>query len=351
MPEVRVHIAKLPENARETCIAEFGDIAAHSFRFARGPQGLRLTTPMGEVVILPFQGQQIWDATFFGRSLRMKSMFDEPRDTGDFLETYGALLIHCGATAIGPPGEGDTHPPHGELPNARFETAWLCFGEDDAGPYAKLSGSFRHTVAFQTDYQFIPSLRIGTGSTKIDVQVRLRNLKKSPMQLMYLAHVNFRPENSMVLHDNATGLRLREDLPSHVTPNESYVATMARLKQNPNVHRTISQSDSYDPEVVMALDFDAPEAICLAERPDGFGDFIRYDRAALPHAVRWMSRTADQDCLGLALPGTAEPDGLLRIQQNGQARTLGAGEVYECNYQIGSVDADGARRLKAEMGQ
>lgn len=187
MTEVRVHIDRLPRDARETRIVEFGDITVSSFRFASGPQGLRVITAVGELIVLPFQGQQIWDAHFFDRWFRMKSMFEEPRETRDFLETYGALLIHCGATAIGPAGPGDSHPPHGELPNAPFDTAWVCMGEDDAGRYVKVSGKYRHTVAFQTDYVFTPTLRMSASATEIDVHIHLRNQKNSSMELMYLA--------------------------------------------------------------------------------------------------------------------------------------------------------------------
>ena len=34
---------------------------------------------LGSITVLPFQGQQIWDAEMLGRSLKMKSMFTEPR--------------------------------------------------------------------------------------------------------------------------------------------------------------------------------------------------------------------------------------------------------------------------------
>lgn len=134
-----------------------------------------------------------------------------------------------------------------------------------------------------------------------------------------------------------------------MTPTDGYAAMVARLKLKPDAHRRIRPGDVYDPEMVMALDFDAPEAICLAERTDGYGDFIRFDRTALPHAARWISRTVDQQCLGLALPGTSEPDGLSCIRQNGQTMIIAPGAAFECAYQIGSVDPAGAEQLKADL--
>jgi hypothetical protein len=39
--------------------------------------------------MLPFQGQQIWDAWFDERRLTMRSMFPEPKPTREYLDTYG----------------------------------------------------------------------------------------------------------------------------------------------------------------------------------------------------------------------------------------------------------------------
>ncbi len=60
--------------------------------------------------MLPFQGMQIWSAEMDGQNLTMKSMFAEPHPTRTYLENYGGFLLHCGATAMGVPSKGDTHP-------------------------------------------------------------------------------------------------------------------------------------------------------------------------------------------------------------------------------------------------
>ena len=44
----------------------------------------------------------------------------------------GAFMLHCGALAMGCPGEGDDHQLHGELPNAPYQRAWLHGDEDIA---------------------------------------------------------------------------------------------------------------------------------------------------------------------------------------------------------------------------
>ena len=100
---------------------------------------------------------------------------------------------------------------------------------------------------------------------------------------------------------------------------------------------------------MIGFDFNEPEAVCLAQHPDGGGDFIRYATDALPRCCRWISRTVDQDCLGLALPGTAEPEGMTAERKKGNIIRLGARESYRCSYQLGSVNRDGAQDLASAM--
>src|SRR4051812_14335510 len=61
---------------------------------------LRIRNDRGSIVCLPFQGQQIWSAHFDGRELAMKSMFERPKATREYLQNYGAFLLHCGVSAM-----------------------------------------------------------------------------------------------------------------------------------------------------------------------------------------------------------------------------------------------------------
>ena len=77
-------------------------------------------------------------------------MFPEPRPNVPYLETYGAFFLHCGFTAMGVPGKSDTHPLHGELPNAAYAEAHLVLGQDDKGAYLGLGGRYQHAAAFSS---------------------------------------------------------------------------------------------------------------------------------------------------------------------------------------------------------
>ena len=345
MSDVEIPLSEDQFLATDRLIASTSDFQASAFRYPSGVAALRITNRRGEVIFLPFQGQQVWDAQFDGRRLTMKSMFDAPRRTRDFLQTYGGLLIHCGATAVGPPGANDDHPPHGELPNVCMDSAKLKFRDGSIS----VSGSYRHTVAFQTDYVFRPMLTLAADGAILRADVEIENLKRTEMSLFYLAHINFRASGGVCIQDNSVSLRLREELPSHVKPSPVFKALFARLAADPASHRRIAAEDQYDPEVVLFPEFSGPQAVALAVHPDGTADIIRYATETLPKALRWISRTPDQECLGLVLPATCEGEGRHLETAKGNMKILKAGESFRCRYEFGLLTADEAQVEETQL--
>ncbi|MBM3299218.1 MAG: DUF4432 domain-containing protein, partial [Deltaproteobacteria bacterium] len=95
MGELVVYLRHALFGDKQRVLAEYHDLSAIAFRYESGVCGLRLENERGHVTLLPFQGQQIWDVAFEGRTLTMRSMFTEPRPTPVYLETYGGFLLHC----------------------------------------------------------------------------------------------------------------------------------------------------------------------------------------------------------------------------------------------------------------
>ena len=62
----------------ERVLVSLPTMSASTFRFDTGVLGIRIRNEIGWISLLPFQGQQIWDAEFHGRRLTMGSMFPEP---------------------------------------------------------------------------------------------------------------------------------------------------------------------------------------------------------------------------------------------------------------------------------
>ena len=327
-------------------LVEAGEFSATSFEYPSGVCALRLRNGRGEVILLPFQGQQVWSAEFDGRQLTMKSMFDQPRQTTNYLENYGGLLLHCGFTAMGVPTEKDHHPLHGELPNAHYQHAYLEVGEDETGPYIGLGGSYRHTVAFSYNYIAEPFVKIHAGETLIDLSIRFTNLKNSEMEYMYLAHINMLPVNGSTLVYSAIAspehVRVRRTIPPHVRPKPGYADFLDKLSLNPALHHHLTPDLFFDPEVVFFIDYLADStgwAHSLQLHPDGSADYVAHRLDQLPIGVRWICRTADQDALGLVLPATAEPEGFTAEKEKGNVQLLGPNESIQMNFRFGSLTA------------
>ena len=87
----------------------------------------------------------------------------------------------------------------------------------------------------------------------------------------------------------------------------------------------------------------------LHRHPDGTGDFVSYRPAELPYAVRWITRSKDQDALGLVLPATAPPDGFAAARTNGQLVWIEQGRSFRAELRFGALDAEASRDLEAAI--
>ena len=334
---------------KEQVLVRHHGLTASTFLFSTGVEGLRVSNGVGEMVMLPYQGQQIWDLRFRDRVLTMKSMFTDPFPTQDYLNTYGGFFLHCGATAMGVPAEHDRHPVHGELPNARYQNAQLVIGSDERGRYFGVTGTFQYTVGFNHNYVAQPLVRMYENATEISVAIQVHNLKRTPMEFMYLAHANFRPvdhgELMYCAHPTSEHVRVRTSIPSHIRPPQGYREFIDTLSHAPEQHHVLRPGLAFDPEVVFfvnCLPDDAGWSHSLQIHPDGTADVIRHRPAELDHGVRWISRTPDQDCLGIMLPATAEPEGYTAEKAKDNLKIIAAGGTFHTEMWMGMLTADEA---------
>lgn len=353
-----IHLTDNFFHPQEALLVETSALTVSTFTYPSGVAALRLSNDQGELIMLPFQGQQIWSATFGGRNITMKSMFDYPNATRNYLDTYGAFLIHCGATAMGVPMGEDTHPLHGELPNAPYQKAWLMVGEDEGGEYIALGGEYKHTVAFSFNYIAQPLVKLYAGADRCTIQMTVTNLKQTPMEFMYMAHANFRPVNNGELVYSAPctpeTARLRKSIPSHVHPTPEYLAFLKELEQDPAKHNVLRPELAFDPEVVISFDYQADAegwAHTMQVHPDGTADYIRHKPAQLDKGVRWICRTPDQDALGMVLPATAEPEGYHAEKAKGNIKVIEGGDSYFCEMEVGVLSVDETQAMTEQIAK
>ncbi|MBX6321012.1 MAG: DUF4432 family protein [Rhodospirillaceae bacterium] len=360
MPDVPdpavVHLRPAQFGEAETVLATCGGLTASTFRYPSGVAALRIENRDGHIVVLPFQGQQIWDAVFRGRRLTMGSMFEEPLPTRNYLATYGAFFLHCGATAMGNPGPEDRHPLHGELPNAPYRRVWLAVGRDGDGPFMEVGGAYRHVVAFTHGYEAQPRVKLGAAGGRVRLTMCIDNLRRAPMELMYLAHINFRPVDGARLIDTVPDdprhMRVRTSVPAGLALSPAHRRLLEAVGADPALHRAIEPGRAIDPELVLALDCRADAAgwaHAMQLHPDGSADFVSHRPDELGCAVRWISRTGDEEALGLMLPATAEADGYTAEKAKGNLRVLPPLGRFTCTVAFGALDADEAAALRQRI--
>lgn len=344
---------------KETEILSSGELSASLFTYSTGVKAVRIKNGKGSIVVLPYMGQMVWRAEFLGYEMTMKTIFDEPIQAKDvFHETYGCFLMHCGLTAMGNPTAEDDHTPHGELPICKYDTVFLVAGEDEAGKYIGISGVYTHKSCYAYNYDFSPLVKLYEDSTYLDVTVSFTNNKDVPLEYYYLCHVNHRPVNGATLCYTADrkAIKVNHEVPDDYFCKKDADATNAyldMLDENPAIMDKVGAPyQCYRPEIVFYAKYDADEngnAYTMQINPDGYSTFVVHRPEELPYGIRWISRTEDEDTMGMVLPATCEHLGKLYCQRNNQQSYLAKGETMTYHVVTGYLTPEQTKVMEAKI--
>ena len=410
MHDIKINLFPAMFGDSEKILVTSGEFAISTFLYSTGVAGLRVCNSAGQFTLLPFQGQQIWRASFFGRELTMKTAFDEPVATTDYLSTYGGFLIHCGAAAMGVPGEKDSHPLHGELPNMPYRDACVRLGRDAKGEFAAAGGVVDVRTGFSMHYSFRPEIRLYAGATVLEVDSALENMRRSAFEYMYMCHVNFLPRDGATLiyslggakgaggnggaasaggnggtggagnavsaggadsaesaggngsadgaesAGGANGVHVYIDVPDNLPEahKQKLRGYMEAVAQNPGLHDRVGGPDQiYDPEMVLNIRYAADSdgyAHCMQYASgSASADYVGCRMAELPFGIRWISRTGDEDAMGMLLPATADHKGRTEAARRGLLKTLAPGARVNFSLRAGCLSADDAEKMKTRI--
>ncbi len=335
--------------ANERPLLQADGVWASGFRYPTGVAALRLGNARGSVVVLPYQGQIIWDAVFDGVRLTMGSLFEAPRPASEIIDTYGCFAFHSGLLRNGCPAPEDTHLLHGEMACATMDTASLTIGEDADGPFLRLDGERLFTRGFGNRYRARPAVTLRAGATLFDIDMHVANTGGMAMELMYMCHVNFAfvPGGEIVQPAafDAASVAVRTAIPGHVPADPAYRARIAALARDPSPTR-ILDPEGYDPEQVFYLhglgrDADGDTHL-MVRRPQGDGFAMSYNPDRFPHSVRWLLHNADHQVAAFALPATCQPEGYLAERRKGHVRIIPPGGSAVFSVRAGYLDRDAA---------
>lgn len=327
------------EVERTVCRSEQWTVTARRYR--TGVESLTLRNSRGHLEVLPFLGQIIWDAVFDGESLRMSSMFEEPRKVSRIAETYGCFAFHSGLLAAGCPSPEDDHELHGEFACAEMDSAELVLDEQSV----TLRSTREHVMGFGDHYRAVPSVTMRADSALFDIDLEVTNLSAhAPMPLQYMCHMNYRfLEGATMTQTLPEGaFRLRESVPAHVTPTPHWERLNERLRRGEIAADSLVDAEDFDPEIVFFADDlpvgSGPVTFRMANSPR-FEFLTRFDPAQFPTATRWILSNPDQQVAAFVLPATSRPEGRLAAERRGTLIRLPAGRSAQYSVTTGLVAA------------
>jgi hypothetical protein len=326
-----------------------GNITVTAFRYPSGVEALEVKNSRLDFIFTPFKGQQIWHLKVDGREISMQTGVTEPQNTMTYLKNYGGFLYHCGMISFGAPDA--EHPHHGEIPNEIYNTAYITAGEDECGKYITLGGSHEHNVAFIRHYRFSPEIKLYENGTVFLIDVTFENLRAYPLEYMYLCHINFRPMDGARL---VASTRYDSD---HITlyrptGSEKLDRYVASLEADPSLMTTVGgEEQCYDPEICFGITFEPDEcgrAYTMQDTGDG-ACYVSHPTDVLPYAIRWISRTENEQAMGMCLPATGEHLGYRNAREKGQIKTLAPNATLEFRIEAGWLDKADAAKITEKI--
>lgn len=352
---MKIELKERMFSEKEQLFLDDGELKAYLFRYDSGVCAVKLENEFGYIIVLPYQGQMVWDAVFHGRSLKMQNDCPIPKFRKEFRDTYGCYVMHCGILRMGCPSEKDIHPHHGELPYVTYDKASIVTGEDERGRYMAVTGEYEYYKVFDNHYAARPMTKIYEGSTLLDIILEIENKASAPMDLMYQCHINNAAEEGAKIYQtlpwNEEHMLARLSIPQYSEVDPKYLDLLDRIQKDVSVTRVIGPDDVYDPEVVMFLRNPIKDengfVHYLYEHKDGTADYTTYDANVLTCAVRWMVHHADWDSMGMVLPGTAEPEGYLAEKAKGHVRQLAAKSTWVSRITAGYLTPEETAEKKA----
>lgn len=332
-------------------LVTYGKFKISAFRYSSGVEALEVENSRLSFIFTPFKGQQVWHLKVDGEEISMKTMVNEPKNTMTYLKNYGGFLYHCGVISFGAP-DAD-HPQHGEIPNEEYDLAYISCGEDEGGKYITLGGSLEHNTAFVRRYRFSPEIKLYEDSTVLKINVTLENLRSYPLEYMYLAHINFKPFDgakiiASIKYDSEHVKIYRSE------GSEKLLRYFDALEENVELMNTVgADGQCYDPEICFGIKFESDEngrAYSLQDTGRG-ACYVSHPTSVLPYAIRWISRTENEDAMGICLPATGEHLGYANAKEKGQIKVLSPNATLKYTIEAGWLDAKDADLVKAKINK
>jgi len=341
---------------RERLFYQDSNFSAYLFRYDSSIEAVKLCNSLGYIVVLPYDGQMIWDACFYGQSIKMRTKYTQPKRVAEFFDTDGCYLMHCGPRRICDM-DHKFGLVHGELPMARYDSACLYLGEDESGTFIAVSGEYSYNRHRGDQYIAQPIARLYAGSSVLNVTMKITNTSGNPMDYMYLFHTNSpaRTNGRFVQPLGWTHADMDVFVPTAeegLCPDT--LAAYRAFLDSPESSRSLNGDALYDPEFCIHLNNPKADA-------EGFIRFMQVDESGyadytavpadgpLNFFARWITRTKDHSACSLCQPSSCGTLGYEGEKAAGRIIVVNPGESIEAQVYMGLLDPESAKKMEARI--
>ena len=107
----------------------------------------------------------------------------------------------------------------------------------------------------------------------------------------------------------------------------------------------------YDPEICFGIKYlsDENNRAYTMQVTDKGACYVSHPADILTNGVRWISRTNNEDAMGMVLPATGEHLGYENAKEKGQIRTLEAEGKLSFTIEAGYITADEADTVRKKI--
>ena len=220
------------------------------------------------------------------------------------------------------------------------------------GLISQFPGLICITVVFGPCYSSVPYVKVYSGSSLLEISVTIENLANDSMELMYQAHLNWSPiDYGRIVQSygwTPEDMELRMSVPRHFEVAPEYRSFQEKLKKDPGLTQVLRPEDAYCPEVCFYMhnpktDSDGQVHI-MQVHPDGCADLLLYKPSECEYGIRWISKTPNQNGLGVSFPSTCYPEGYTVEKNAGRVKILCPGGKFSCTLTAGALTPAEATR-------
>lgn len=327
------------------------------FRYPSGVEAIKVKNSLGSIVVLPYLGQMIWEANFYGQSIGLRSKYTQPKkQVKDFFETDGCYLMHCGPRRI---CEFDNKYGLvlGELPLAEYDRAYIILDEDEKGRFAAVSGKYEYNRHRGDQYIAEPITRVYADSSVLKVTMKITNTSGYPLDYMYLFHTNSPARDGGRF---VQPLRWNKDDMSMFVPlTEDDLCPDAKeifreFQKDPIALQQLSYGTDYLPEFCLHLnnpiaDEDGMYHFMQVD-PSGYADYTGVPaNGPLNVFARWITRGKDHSAASLCQPSSCGIEGYEAEKAAGHVPSIAPGSSLTATVYMGLLEPNAASAMEKKI--